>query len=124
MTRLRFITVFLALCVVAVSAFAAESAADLRRRMEQRLPAIDRLKTAEAVGENNRGLLEVRGSGGADATAVVADENRDREAVYALIAKETGASAESVGRARARQIAANSRPGVWVQDERGQWKKK
>lgn len=124
MTRLRFITVFLALCVVAVSAFGAESAADLRRRMEQRLPAIDRLKTAEAVGENNRGLLEVRGSGGADATAVVAEENRDREAVYALIAKETGASAESVGRARARQIAANSRPGVWVQDERGQWKKK
>lgn len=124
MTRLRFITVFLALCVVAVSAFAAESAADLRRRMEQRLPAIDRLKTAETVGENNRGLLEVRGSGGADAAAVVADENRDREAVYALIAKETGASVESVGRARARQIAANSRPGVWVQDERGQWKKK
>jgi uncharacterized protein YdbL (DUF1318 family) len=124
MTRLRFITVFLALCVVAVSAFAAESAADLRRRMEQRLPAIDRLKTAEAVGENNRGYLEVRGSGGAEATTVVADENRDREAVYALIAKETGASVESVGRARARQIAANSRPGVWVQDERGQWKKK
>ena len=124
MTRLRFITVFLALCVVAVSAFAAESAGDIRRRMEQRLPAIDRLKTAEAVGENNRGLLEVRGSVGADATAVVTDENRDREAVYALIAKETGASAESVGRARARQIAANSRPGVWVQDERGAWKKK
>lgn len=124
MTRFRFITLFLALCVVAVSAFAAESAADLRRRMEQRLPAIDRLKTAEAVGENNRGLLEVRGSGGTDASAIVAEENRDREAVYALIAKETGASVESVGRARARQIAANSRPGVWVQDERGQWKKK
>lgn len=124
MTSFRFITVLLALCVVTVSALAAESAGDIRRRMEQRLPAIDRLKTAEAVGENNRGLLEVRGSGGADAAAVVAEENRDREAVYALIAKETGANAEAVGRARARQIAANSRPGVWVQDESGQWKKK
>lgn len=124
MTRFRFISVLLTLCVVAVSAFAAESAGEIRRRMEQRLPAIDRLKTAEAVGENNRGLLEVRGSGDAEAAAVVAEENRDREAVYALIAKETGANAESVGRARARQIAANSRPGVWVQDERGQWKKK
>ncbi len=124
MTRFRFISVLLTLCVVAVSAFAAESAGEIRRRMEQRLPAIDRLKTAEAVGENNRGLLEVRGSGDAQAAAVAAEENRDREAVYALIAKETGANAESVGRARARQIAANSRPGVWVQDERGQWKKK
>ncbi len=124
MTRFRFITLFIALCVVGVSAFAAESAADIRRRMEQRLPVIDRLKTAETVGENNRGLLEVRGSGGAEATTVVAEENRDREAAYALIAKETGAAAESVGRARAQKIAANSRPGVWVQDASGAWKKK
>jgi uncharacterized protein YdbL (DUF1318 family) len=124
MHRLRFITLLFALCVVSVSAFAAESAGDIRRRMEQRLPAIDRLKTAETVGENNRGLLEVRGSGGAEAGAVVAEENRDREAVYALIAKETGATADSVGRARAKQIAANSRGGVWVQDASGAWKKK
>ena len=54
----------------------------------------------------------------------MSEENRDRSAVYALIAKETGATADSVGRARAKQIAANSRPGVWVQDEAGAWKKK
>jgi uncharacterized protein len=124
MTRFRFITLLIALCVVTASAFAAESAADIRRRMEQRLPVIDRLKTAETVGENNRGLLEVRGNGGTEATAVVSEENRDRDAVYALIAKETGATADSVGRARAQRIAASSRPGVWVQDASGAWKKK
>ncbi len=124
MNRLRFILLFASLCIGVVTAFAAENAADIRRRMEQRLPAIDRLKTAEAVGENNRGFLEVRGSGGADASAVVSEENRDREAVYALIAKETGATADSVGRARAKQIAGNSRGGVWVQDASGAWKKK
>jgi uncharacterized protein YdbL (DUF1318 family) len=124
MNRLRFLTLFATLCVVTLSAFAAESAGDIRRRMEQRLPVIDRLKTAEAVGENNRGLLEVRGSGGAEAAAVVGEENRDREEVYALIAKQTGATTDSVGRARAKQIAANSRGGVWVQDESGAWKKK
>ncbi|AOS45674.1 hypothetical protein Verru16b_02759 [Lacunisphaera limnophila] len=124
MHRLRFLTLLFALGVVAVSAFAAESAADIRRRMEQRLPVIDRLKTAETVGENNRGLLEVRGAGGAEAGAVVAEENRDRQAVYALIAKETGATADSVGQARAKQIAAHSRGGVWVQDASGAWKKK
>jgi uncharacterized protein YdbL (DUF1318 family) len=124
MNRSRFLTLFAALCLVTLTAFAAESAADIRRRMEQRLPAIDALKTSEAIGENNRGMLEVRGSGGADASSVVAEENRDRDAVYALIAKETGATADSVGRARAKQIAANSRPGVWVQDAGGAWKKK
>ena len=124
MTRFRFITLLAALGLVTVSTFAAENAADIRRRMEQRLPAIDRLKSAETVGENNRGYLEVRGSGGAEATTVVAEENRDRETVYALIAKETGAHTETVGKARARQIAANSRPGVWVQDAGGAWKKK
>ena len=124
MNRSRFLILFAALCLVTVSLFAADSAADIRRRMEQRIPAIDQLKTAESVGENNRGLLEVRGAGGAEAGSVVAEENRDREAVYALIGKETGATADSVGRARAKQIAANSRPGVWVQDAGGAWKKK
>jgi uncharacterized protein YdbL (DUF1318 family) len=120
----RCLTLFAALCLITVTAFAAESATDIRRRMEQRLPAIDRLKTAEAIGENNRGLIEVRAAGQADATKVVAEENRDREAVYALIANETGATVASVARARAKQIAANSRAGVWVQDEGGAWKKK
>lgn len=121
--KARFFTLLATLCLLTISAFA-ENAADIRRRMEQRLPQIDSLKAQESLGENNRGLLEVRGSGGAEAGGVVSDENRDREAVYALIAKETGATPDSVGRARAKQIASNSRPGVWVQDDSGAWKKK
>jgi len=102
----------------------AETAAEIRHRMEQRLGTIDALKAKEAVGENNRGLLEVPPAGKGGGGDVIAEENRDREAVYALIAKETGATADAVGRARARQIAAGSKSGVWVQDESGQWKKK
>lgn len=118
----------LTLCAVLGALFAttavwAESAGEIRARMAQRLSQVDDLKSKGAIGENNRGLLEVR-DGGGNAASVVSDENRDREAVYALIAKETGASADSVGRARAKQIAAASRGGVWVQDESGAWKKK
>ena len=118
--KTRLFTLFTALCLLTAAAVG-QSAADLRRRMEQRLPQIDQLKAQEIIGENNRGFLEERKAGGG---GTVADENRDREAVYALIAKETGASADSVGRARAKQIAANSASGVWVQDESGAWKKK
>ncbi|HWA24772.1 MAG TPA: YdbL family protein [Lacunisphaera sp.] len=119
----RFARLFAVVCLLAVAAFAA-SEAELKQRMDQRLTQIDALKAAEAIGENNHGLLEVRPAGKGDAASVVAAENQDREAVYALIAKKAGASAESVARARAKQIAANSRPGVWVQDESGTWKKK
>jgi uncharacterized protein YdbL (DUF1318 family) len=121
--KARLLALFAALCVLTASAFA-ENATDIRRRMEQRLPQIDALKAQEAVGETNRGFLEERKAGTPNAAAVVAEENRDREAVYALIAKETGATADSVGRARAKQISANSRSGVWVQDEAGRWIKK
>ena len=121
--KTRLILLFTALCLLTVSAFA-ESATDIRRRMEQRLPALDKMKAVEAIGENNRGFVEARGNAAAGASPLVAEENRDREAVYALIAQETGASLDSVGKARAKQIASNSRSGVWVQDESGLWKKK
>ena len=83
-----------------------------------------RFKAQEAVGETSRGFLEQRKPDAPNAASVVAEENHDREAVYAYIAKETGAQPDSVGRARAKQIAANSKPGVWVQDEAGRWIKK
>jgi len=121
--KARLLTVFAALCLLTVSVLA-ESATDIRRRMEQRLPQIDALKAQEVVGETNRGLLDERKTGVANAAGVVAEENRDRDAVYALIARETGSTADAVGRARAKQIAANSRSGVWVQDEAGRWIKK
>ncbi|MBA4137631.1 MAG: DUF1318 domain-containing protein [Opitutus sp.] len=122
MTR-RLFFLCLAVLTLSVSTAFAQSAAEVRQRMAQRIPQIDDLKAKGAVGENNRGLLEVR-DGGGNAAQVVAEENRDREAVYALIAKETGATADSVGRARAKQIASASKSGVWVQDESGAWKKK
>jgi uncharacterized protein YdbL (DUF1318 family) len=121
--KTRLFALLAALCLLAAPAFA-ESAAAIRGRMEQRLPQIDALKASEFLGENNRGLLEERKGGGTNAASIVADENRDREAVYTLLAGQTGATSDSVGRARAKQIAANSRSGVWVQDESGAWKKK
>lgn len=119
--RLFFLCV--ALCSLSATVAFAESAREIQHRMAARLGQVDELKAKGAVGENNRGFLDVR-DGGGNAASVVADENRDREAVYAYIAKETGSSAESVGRARAKQLAAASKAGVWVQDESGAWKKK
>jgi uncharacterized protein YdbL (DUF1318 family) len=118
--NMRFFTLCLALGALVTSAWA-DSAADVRRRMEARLPDIDRLKTQQIVGETNRGFLQVVQNGNGEADRLVSAENGDREIAYAEIAKETGSSTETVGRARAKKLAANSRSGVWLQMDSGQW---
>src|SRR5687767_9294975 len=107
----------------AAFAIAAEDLAAVKARMEQRLALIDELKAKGVVGENSRGMMELRG-GDVDAGDAVAAENRDRSMVYAEIAKQTRTSVEQVARVRARQIAAASVPGVWLQKEDGTWYKK
>jgi uncharacterized protein YdbL (DUF1318 family) len=119
--RLLFAVV---LCAFGFSTLAhAQDLGAVKARMESRLGKLDELKAKGAVGENNRGLVDVRGAD-AEAPAVVAAENSDRQAVYAAIAKRTGSTADQVGRARAKELAARSAAGVWVQKDDGSWAKK
>lgn len=101
----------------------AQNTAELRRRMEERLPVLNELKASGALGENNRGYVEERARA-ANVAGVVEAENRDRQQVYTEIARQTGAPVDAVGRARARQIVTHAAAGTWVQDDRGQWRKK
>lgn len=120
MKPLRLFFAFLCLSLVA-GTVRAESLGDIRSRMEKRVSLVDQLKKAGVLGENNRGFLEVRSG---NDQGVVAAENADRAVVYAAIAQKAGTSTDDVGRARAKQIAAASAAGVWVQAENGQWAKK
>ena len=124
LSLLRFVTLAFAfvLGIAAVTALA-EDLGSVKARMNQRLAQLDQLKSSGAVGENNRGFVEIR-DGGGDASSVVSAENADREVVYGAIAKQAGSTAEQVGRARARQIAAGSAKGVWLQKDDGSWYKK
>lgn len=120
--RVVIMTATLVLGLGAITAMAEDLGA-VKVRMNQRLAQVDHLKAKGVIGENNRGMLELRG-GDVDAGDVVAAENRDRETVYAEIAKQTGTHVDQVGRARARQIAAASARGVWLQKNDGSWYKK
>jgi uncharacterized protein YdbL (DUF1318 family) len=106
-----------------VAARAAEDLGAVKARLAQRLGSLDQLKSSGAVGETNRGLVDLRAAS-PTAGDLVAAENRDRGLVYAAIAQQTGSTVDTVGRARAKQIAAASAPGVWVQRESGEWYKK
>ena len=122
MKRLFFLLLIACVaCVFGGSSLLASDAAQAKARMRDRVGEIDRLKLAEALGENNRGFLEARKPEGA---AVADAENRDRAAVFNDTAGRTGASPDAVGRAFAKQVAAASAPGVWIQREDGSWVKK
>lgn len=122
MKKFVFSAVFFVLALGVCVPVRSEDLGAVKARMEQRLAQVEALKLRGSVGETNRGYLEARGSG-ADASLISA-ENTDRAAVYAALAKQTGSSPDQVGRARARQIAQRARAGEWIQDERGEWRKK
>jgi len=115
---------FLALAVLLTApAVGAQDMDAVRQRMAERLPRVDALKVAGALGENNAGYLAVR-EATAEVEALAAAENQDRRLVYAEIARRTGADPQGVGQARARQIAAQSAPGIWLQRPDGEWYRK
>ncbi len=123
-------TILLRLCLLVgllsggvASARAAEDLGAVKARLAQRLGSLDQLKSSGAIGETNRGLVDLRAAS-PTAGDLVAAENRDRGLVYAAIAQQTGSTVDTVGRARAKQIAVASAPGVWVQRESGEWYQK
>lgn len=126
---MNFAAIFRLFVLVAVLGLGAtagrpQDAEAIKARMEQRLSAIDALKDRQVAGENNRGLLEVRGQATPADEKTIADENDDRRAVYVALAQKTGVTPDVVGRQRAQQISVRSKRGVWLQDAGGQWRQK
>ena len=97
--------------------------ASIKERMAARLPAINTLLDKGVVGENNKGYLEFRVADKAS-EQLVAEENKDRAAVYAAIGQKQGAPAALVGQRRALMIAKQAQAGRWYQSPDGKWYKK
>jgi uncharacterized protein YdbL (DUF1318 family) len=100
----------------------------------ERLPEVDMYKRLGAVGENNKGLLEVIKLDAitdlrerAEAQRVVKSENADRETLYKEIAAAEGVDASQIPRIRetyAETLRNNARRGDWIQSPGGQWAQK
>jgi len=97
---------------------------------------IDEFKKAEIVGENNRGLLEIRDAKKLDADAdlknrvinIVETENKYREIIMerVILLNEQAAQAgsENVSRIFSKINQDNSAAGTWMQTDDAQWIKK
>ena len=100
----------------------------IKRRSDTIKPYMDR----GSIGLGNDGLLTLRSSDGlnlkerAEAQQLIDAENRDREALYAEIAKANNIDKESIPRIKtifAKSWIEQARPGWWIQDSQG-WRKK
>ena len=122
---------FLALSVAALALVfavpqvlsAADDAATIKKNMVERKPKIDALKKAGSIGENKAGYLEAMKDAKLDDAdkKLLEDENKDRKAVYAAIAKKEGSTVDHVGELRAKQIRSKAAEGEFIQGEDGKW---
>ena len=115
------IYVLLIVCLIASSQTA--FTAGIKERMKQRLPAIVDLKVKGIVGENNRGYLGYVTSVRAHED-IIAAQNRDRKAIYDLLAKRQNTALDVVENVQAKRKADKVKPGQFFQNPDGAWLKK
>ncbi|MBT5167866.1 MAG: DUF1318 domain-containing protein [Opitutales bacterium] len=121
---LSLILTLSALAVLPQSANAQAEENGIKQRILQRVGTVDELKIKALVGENNKGLLEQRAMLAPAQTKVMNEENADRKALYAILAKRLGLSVTVVGQGRAESIRKKSAPKLWIQEPSGKWLQK
>jgi uncharacterized protein len=105
----------------------------LKESIRVRSDAIKPYMDRGNIGIARDGLLVVRTTDGlnlkerAETQQLVEAENRDREALYSEIAKANNIAKESIPRIKsifAKSWMEQARPGWWIEDAQGNWKKK
>lgn len=105
----------------------------LRDSIKRRSGAIKPYMDKGSAGINQSGLLVVRSSEGlslkerAEVQQLIEAENRDREALYAEIAKANNIPPDAVPKIKgifAKSWIDQAQSGWWIQDSQGNWKRK
>jgi uncharacterized protein len=97
----------------------------LQKRFKSRYGALHKLKDNGTVGETYKGYVDfVKDHSDDDAASLVKEENADREELYKLIAKKEKTTPEKVAERNAQRNFEKARPGQYLQDADGTWRKK
>src|ERR671922_281397 len=105
----------------------------LKDSIKQRSNAIKPYMDRGNIGIGQDGLLRIRSTDGlnlkerAETQQLVEAENRDREALYAEIAKANNISKENLPKIKsifAKTWIDQAQPGWWIQESQGSWKRK
>lgn len=105
----------------------------LKDSMKNRFPSLAPFYDKGALGENNKGLVEIRTVDAlslkerADLNRLSQQENGDRTALYSEILRANKLGLDMLEQTQklfANSWRAKSRPGWWIQQDNGQWTKK
>lgn len=110
----------------------ADERSELKERFKERYATLTALKRDGKIGETYRGLADLVRERYADDPAregqtiaqFLREENRDRERLYELIAKETGTTPEQVAKRDALRRFESARPNDYLMPEEGKWVRK
>ena len=93
--------------------------------MKERLPEVIKAKGEGTVGEGVDGLLHIRAEEASVALEkMVASENKDREALFANLAKKTKGSTAEAAKIFAKAMIGKGKKGHWFRSSKGAWKQK
>ena len=93
--------------------------------MKERLPEVIKAKGEGTVGEGVDGLLHLRADdASAELKKMVASENKDRNALFASIAKKTEGKTADVAAKFAKAMIGKGKKGHWFRSSKGTWKQK
>ena len=93
--------------------------------MKERLPEVLKAKGEGTVGEGVDGLLHIRAEeASAELEKMVASENKDREALFASLAKKTKGSTAEASKIFAKAMIRKGKKGHWFRSSKGTWKQK
>ena len=93
--------------------------------MKERLPEVIKAKGEGTVGEGVDGLLHIRAEeASAELEKMVASENKDREALFANLAKKTKGSTAEAAKIFAKAMVGKGKKGHWFRSSKGAWKQK
>jgi len=105
----------------------------LKTSIKKRFPNLVSYFQRGIIGENNRGLLEIKSWQGvslakrAKVKQLVEAENKDRMSLYQEVAKNMGIDPSQLGKVQkifAKQWQKTAPSGTWIQTEEGKWVRK
>jgi uncharacterized protein len=94
---------------------------NLTARMKVRLPDVLAAKDSGVIGEDVNGMLVLRNKTTDKVKTLVADENKDRNTIFLLLAKKTGGDSDDVAKKFAKGIASKAKKGHWFKNSSGNW---
>lgn len=105
----------------------------LKQSLKEKEPLLRPFFDQGRIGESNDGFIRIRSEDGlslkdkADLRRLTNEVNKDRESLYAEVAKALNIEVSQIPRIQkifAKSWIENSSPGWWIQEEDGQWVRK